>query len=428
MYVVEWDASSGGKKASSKMRHSKKARIKPEHLQLWGSMVPPSTAETAEKESVSSEEIAPQDDWILGNEKDKSESPKQAPKMVKIKVKCPKNKKPGDSFVIKNPHAHGEKITVRVPPKTVPGKSFSWLVRAAEASQEPEKINTCSVCTRDLEDDTTAVELRSCTHSVCKTCIQHVQGKCCLQCGKPHPTTESLQHMPYIQELQAPAAVLDKLLEEFFCCRESEAAVGEENAGKAKETFDHSSEKATKAVNRHYRLTSVKVHPDKHGEEFRAQFDMLTKARDVMADPKLRRSYLDEMVGIACKVDLSYIPRSHDIWMERNDPEAVEQARRKKAEPGKQEQTLQIDGGIMYSRPRKPRVSILNNEKKLVEVFLPVVHEHQFLSYCKEAIIVGTCGRFFFNERLSRCLRFSIMYFKTCHSSLFILSRRHGGR
>jgi len=48
----------------------------------------------------------------------------------------------------------------------------------------------------------------------------------------------------------------------------------------------------------------------------------------------------------------------------------------------------------MYNRPKMPRVRILKNDarERLVVVSLPVTHEHQFISYCKAAVVMGSCG------------------------------------
>eukprot|EP00978_Attheya_sp_CCMP212_P039703 scaffold208923_cov51-Attheya_sp.AAC.2 len=361
MYTVEWSVTKGsGKKIK---QHVRKARIKPEHLRR-----------TAVPQQASSVPAAA--------------APPKGPKMIKMKVKCPKDKKPGDVFQVKNPHNHGTNVNVRVPPATLPGKSFAWMVQAAE--QAPEQIVRCAVCSRGLKDDQMAVALRSCPHSVCQGCAPLVESKCCMVCNEPKPTIESLQHIIYVQELQAPEHVVEKLLEEYVCSKESDAAKNMSHAGKAMETLSHATEQATKAVNRHYRKTSIKLHPDRNGEAFRPQFELFTKAKQVMIDPELRRSYIEAMLEIVCKVDLGYLPRAHQYWIDKHAPEDDEDSRRKKGEAGQKEKHLQLDGGVMYNKPKKPQVVIRDKKERLVEVALPVANEYQFLSYCHEAIIVGS--------------------------------------
>jgi len=233
----------------------------------------------------------------------------------------------------------GAKAMITVPDGTKPGKIFTTEVQAAESAQTIE-IKRCSVCKRDLEDEMgdllpNAVELRSCVHMACKSCMKHVQGKVCLAYGRPKPTAASLQHLPCLQELQAPETVLEALLEEYYSVRESER---DEKDGKLKEKVDHAKEHATKVINKHYRVTSRKVHPDQNGEEYRPQFDTVKKAHDVLSDSELRRDYLDSMVEIATKFDASYLPRSHQAWVVEHDPAenaaAASSNRKTSVEPG----------------------------------------------------------------------------------------------
>merc|ERR1712150_90504 len=140
------------------------------------------------------------------------------------------------------------------------------------------------------------------------------------------------------------------------------------------------------AVDKHYRRASLKVHPDRFGEEHRTEFDALTKARDVLRDTALRRKYLSEMLDIVCRVDVHYVAHSHEIWVQKNDPDAaVEKTNKSKTEPAV---VLQLDGGVAFDRPKRPVISLLQGLR--IKVYLPLKDQDQFLGYCEKIVIWGS--------------------------------------
>jgi hypothetical protein len=208
-------------------------------------------------------------------------------------------------------------------------------------------------------------------------------------------------------------AVKEALLEEFYISRE--ALVDSSKQGELEEA----AEKTVKAIDKHYRRASIKVHPDRHGEMFRKEFDALTKARDVLRDDALRRSYIAEMLEIVCKVDVGYIIQSHQIWVNRNDPDSKDQSRPKSAAQagGK---PLQLDGGLRFSRLKKPRVVVVDDKKRQVRIYLPIHDGHNFLEYCHGVTILASCGKYgcgksrFVVPLLALISLFAIFLFRIC--------------
>lgn len=180
------------------------------------------------------------------------------------------------------------------------------------------------------------------------------------------------------------------MLDEYFLYKES---LRDEKDKALMEALEEAGEKTTKAVDKHYRRASLKVHPDRFGDEFREQFDRLTKARNVLRDEKLRRNYMDEMTIVACKADLGLIPQSHSLWIEKNDPDKKDQSRpeAQKQEAGKKKATLRIDGGLLNSKPKRPVVNI-RQHNHMINIYMPITNRHQFEKYAQKISIYGSCG------------------------------------
>ena len=315
---------------------------------------------------------------------------------IQHKVKCPKNKKPGDWIEFTNPHIQGQKQRAQVPAGTKPEKFFKVLVPLPK-KEEVAPTLFCSCCLKVVvkkeeagDDEEIGAPLRACAHYCCQACIVDI-GKTCPSCKLPLPTIGSLGLLPYVKDLDNPSEVVKKaLLEEYYTKKESDRLETKE----AKDLLDKASAAATKAIDKHYRRASLRVHPDRFGEKFRKEFNALTKARDVFRNSELRRKYLSEMLDIVCRVDVGYIPQSHQIWIEKNDPDLQEKAAKPAAsnKPG-HEAPLQLDGGVAFSRPKRPRVFIQSEKAKRLKLYLPLVNEYQFLEYCKKVFVYGNCGK-----------------------------------
>ena len=262
----------------------------------------------------------------------------------------------------------------------------------------------CAVCTSILsppteEDASTergskllvAVPLRTCTHSCCSTCIRALQGKVCPQCNLPIPTASSLDPLPYIQQLDNLSVnVKEAIVEEFYCLKESIRTPSKEEV----DALEEASNEVTRLVDKHYRRSSLKVHPDRFGETYRKEFEALTKARDVLREPSLRQSYIKEMVEIVCRLGVSYVDQSHNVWIERNQPDSNEQKKAAPAPGTGKEAPLRIDGGLAHTPPKRPRLFLKSQKKNNcnVTIYLPMATNYQFREYCTMVTVHGYSG------------------------------------
>ena len=189
----------------------------------------------------------------------------------------------------------------------------------------------------------------------------------------------------------------------------------------------------TRVVDKHYRLSSIKLHPDRVGEQARPAFEALTEARNYLRNPISRRKYIDQMLGIVTirvgelpvppmpkeedengneiepsGADLkAYIdtvrrnnrkindPKSnHDAWVASNPlinfTEEATNAANDEKRAGLGGKPLALTGGIAHDTPRKARITILSLTDRFVRISLPLPgDQYQFLQYCDSVHVVG---------------------------------------
>ncbi len=80
-------------------------------------------------------------------------------------------------------------------------------------------------------------------------------------------------------------------------------------------------ESTSTIVHKHYRKKSVKIHPDRKGEEYRPIFETFTRARNVFKDERLRQRYVKEMLQIVQSFGEGFVERSHKAWNEKHKPD-----------------------------------------------------------------------------------------------------------
>ena len=191
--------------------------------------------------------------------------------------------------------------------------------------------------------------------------------------------------------------------------------------------------RVTRVIDKHYRLSSIKLHPDRVGEQARPAFEALTEARNYLRNPISRRKYIDQMLGIVTirigelpippmpkpkdengneiepsGADLkTYIdkvrennrkkfdPKSnHDAWVARNPlinfTEEATTAANDEKRAGQGGKPLALTGGIAHDTPRKARITILSLTDRFVRISLPLPgDQYQFLQYCDSVHVVG---------------------------------------
>ena len=150
-----------------------------------------------------------------------------------------------------------------------------------------------------------------------------------------------------------------------------------------KSDLGKTAELVTKAVQKHYRRASIKVHPDRHGPEFQSKFDDLTKAKDTLQDKGLREKYVDHLMPIISTfgtnrkvLETSESPMlisSHFEWIKKHQPDFIQQQQKQQQKPKKDDDGVRrIEGGLIYTKPRKPHVSVVDDKERRIRVVMRI--------------------------------------------------------
>ena len=134
----------------------------------------------------------------------------------------------------------------------------------------------------------------------------------------------------------------------------------------AEETLQNHTQQTNDYIRKHYRRTSIKLHPDRNGESFRKQFEEFTDARDVLANEDLRRKYVREMLTVFQTFGKDYMERSHEAWNQKNRPDQAESNGRGRGNghgnghgSGK---PLTLEGGLHQQMPKGPIIQHTEQE------------------------------------------------------------------
>jgi hypothetical protein len=125
------------------------------------------------------------------------------------------------------------------------------------------------------------------------------------------------------------------------------------------DTLERSNLEVQESIKKHYRKKSIKLHPDRNGEEYRPAFEKFTIAKDTLLNVELRRRYLREMTSV---YDYYYtagngntgsmLIQSHDSWMARHC--TGKDNEKKKGE----EDVKRLEGGLMHQCLKAPLVKV----------------------------------------------------------------------
>ena len=143
----------------------------------------------------------------------------------------------------------------------------------------------------------------------------------------------------------------------------------------AEETLQNHAQQTNEYMRKHYRRTSIKLHPDRNGESFRKQFEDFTDARDVLANEDLRRKYVREILTMFQTFGME---RSHEAWNQKNRPDQAESDGRGRSRGnghgnGK---PLTLEGGLHQQMPKGP---IIQHKEREVTVSIHVLRPpHEF--------------------------------------------------
>jgi len=159
-----------------------------------------------------------------------------------------------------------------------------------------------------------------------------------------------------------------------------------------KSKVDDAINNTTRAIDKHYRKLAVKIHPDRNGEEFREEFEILTDARDILKEQEWRHLYIEQMgkVVLYVRLDRDLLEGGHNAWINENRPDMAKNLVRRNA-PHAQGQNLRIEGGIFHQTPRLPLVNVVDSQKKIVKIYLPVLKpDYEFYNYLEQVHVKFT--------------------------------------
>lgn len=256
----------------------------------------------------------------------------------------------------------------------------------------------------------------------CSSCYHEVEGGFCPLCESPVPSIDTMSCLPLALILGNEFEIKDLLLAEYYHTTDDDDDSNQQDGKESHMALYETSEEAKAAVNRSNRKLSRVLHPDRNPDTHE-EWVHLNKARNILRDDKLRRSYVRNMVGFICgysELNVDAIYRNHDEWMKRNDPSSKEETQQqvrlqgltgrkggikeeaRKFGPQQQTRMKTLEHGLTVTALKKPIVSISRGAKHKVVVYL---NQTKFRDYCQEVTLYGTCGTMDYEIKLAEAKR-----------------------
>lgn len=258
---------------------------------------------------------------------------------------------------------------------------------------------------------------------------------------------KALQKFPFIQALEplegeTSQSFYDAIVEEHITLK-TIAAIKKKNGGQLardeREREVTAIEKATSAVSKQYRRASIKIHPDRFGNQYMKEFEELQQANNVLRVPKHRHEYLEGFWGIC---DLFYQKRQkgekisseneelflasrHRDWLKLN-AEKFHAEMPSNRKPETQHRPLQILGGMSTHIPRQIGVRTVHPNSRTVLLSIPVLQPtHEFYACCSEIYVVVVDGA---EEKTLKKLRGNAIDKEACkeHLDVEVVLPDHG--
>jgi hypothetical protein len=214
------------------------------------------------------------------------------------------------------------------------------------------------------------------------------------------PTEACFASLPYVLAL-APNSVafapqlLETLFEEYAIRRVLDGIKNEAALSRAvREREQVAIETATKAVSQHYRKTSIKVHPDRYGNQFQVECDALKETYLVLGSPDSRHSYIDAMMALMETLGLntSLLPDAHKMWSRAHHVE--QEANLSHRTPVVREtRHFYLEGGLRTQTPQSITIRSANITSRVVHLGLRMLQpHHEFRNCCTAICIVAAEG------------------------------------
>ena len=216
--------------------------------------------------------------------------------------------------------------------------------------------------------------------------VAYVREMCPILRAHLRPLSASLFILPYVKKFQCTPdtpVIVEALLDELYqktITGELRTRLKDVTTDDAKlkvlrhceDVLEKKTKLTTELVRKHYRRKSIKLHPDRNGEENRPIFEEFTDARDVFSDVKLRQVYITQMLEVLAKFGTDHhkiIETSHEAWNKKHRPDVAEQATKTREKKGKKKDApLQIEGvmdltqtpkGVMVTNYRRNNSDIV---------------------------------------------------------------------
>lgn len=206
--------------------------------------------------------------------------------------------------------------------------------------------------------------------------VAYVREMCPVMRAHHRPFSVALFALPYIQKFQCTPetpGIVEALLDELY-----QKTITDELRGRLKDVTDDAklkvlrhceevlekkTELTTELVRKHYRKKSIRIHPDRNGEEYRPIFEEFTDARDVFSDVHLRQVYVTQMLEVFSKIGPDHIVIAHEAWNKKHRPDVAEQAPNTREKKGKKKDApLQIEGVLDLTQT--PRGVMVTNYRR----------------------------------------------------------------
>jgi len=228
------------------------------------------------------------------------------------------------------------------------------------------------------------------------------------------PDRSCLEKLPFVQALEPlygeiPDSFFHDILEEHMSCLAVKSL--KKTRQLTKDEREHQRvliDRATKSVTRLYRKTSLKIHPDRFGDQHAEEFDVLQQANIVLRDEEYRRDYLDSLLSVFEFIDQQekrgkgfeseeekriFVFNAHRVWLKENQAKFQPDNPSIRKPAAQQQQPLQILGGISTRTPKTMSIRTLNAKRCSARIAMPVLHPaYEFYSYCKEVVIAYVDG------------------------------------
>ncbi len=207
--------------------------------------------------------------------------------------------------------------------------------------------------------------------------VAYVREMCPVMRMHQRPSNVGLFSLPYIKKFHCTPdtpVVVEALLDEMY-----QNTILDELKSRLKDVTDDArlkvlrhcedvleqkTELTTELVRKHYRKKSIRLHPDRNGEENRPIFEEFTDARDVLSDVQLRQVYVTQMLEVFSKIgpDDRTLEIAHMAWNKKHRPDMAESATKSQRDKKKGGAPLALEGVLDLSQI--PRGVMVTNYKR----------------------------------------------------------------